>query len=121
MFMQFGGGGVGHIYMCQIEPWLDATGWGTTWPLLKASDPDPDGEPILDNGNSSRPTVPGYILCGPEGNENSADEESGEEVDMSELEDEDGEDLEQPKEDDEYGEDREENGVLKFSSSSTQN
>jgi hypothetical protein len=97
------------MYMRQIEPWLDATGWGTTWPSLKARDPDPDGEPLTDNGDSSGPTIPGCILCGPEDNENSADEESGEDVDMSELEDEDGEDPEQPEEDDKDGEDGEEN------------
>ena len=26
-FMHFCGGGIGHMYMRHIEPWLDATGW----------------------------------------------------------------------------------------------
>jgi len=30
------------MYMHQVEPWLDTTGWGTTWPTLKDRDPDPD-------------------------------------------------------------------------------
>jgi hypothetical protein len=39
MFMRFCGGGVGHLYMYQVEPWLDVTGWGATWPSLADRDP----------------------------------------------------------------------------------
>ena len=42
MFMQFCGGGVGHLYMRHIEPWLDETGWGASWPSLGDRDPYPD-------------------------------------------------------------------------------
>ena len=41
MFMRFRGGGVGHQYMRQVEPWLDKTRWGTQWPSLSNRDPDP--------------------------------------------------------------------------------
>ena len=44
--MRFWGGGIGHIYMRQVEPWLDGTGWGTSWPSLRCQDPDPDSEPV---------------------------------------------------------------------------
>ena len=109
MFMRFHGGGVGHMYMCQIEPWLDSTGWGTTWPSLKDRDPDPDSERPQDNIGSNRPTNSGNTLCNTEGDEGSADEESGEDTDMNELEDEDGEDPERSEEDEEDEEDGEEN------------
>ena len=39
MFMWFHGGGVGHMYMRQVEPWLDATRWGKTWPSLSDREP----------------------------------------------------------------------------------
>ena len=111
MFMRFHGGGIGHMYMRQIEPWLDATGWGTTWPSLKDRDPDPDSEPPLGDGDSSRPTTSGNSLHDMEGDESGADEEGGEDIDMSELEDEDGKDPEQPEEDEEDEEDGEDNGT----------
>ena len=41
MFMHFRGGGVGHTHMRHIEPWLDRTGWGTTWPSLDHREPAP--------------------------------------------------------------------------------
>ena len=82
------------MYMCQIEPWLDSTGWGTTWPPLKDRDPDLDSKPPLDSGNSNKPTDTGNTLCNTEGNKGSADEESGEDIDMNKLEDEDGRDPE---------------------------
>ena len=39
--MRFCGGGIGHRYMCMIEPWLDQTGWGTMWPSLEDREPNP--------------------------------------------------------------------------------
>lgn len=42
MFMRFRGGGVGHMYMRYIEPWLDGTGWGKSWPSLHDRDPAVD-------------------------------------------------------------------------------
>ena len=42
MFMRFRGGGVGHHYMREVEPWLDSTGWGASWPVLDGRDPEPD-------------------------------------------------------------------------------
>lgn len=103
------------MYMRQIEPWLNATGWGTTWPSLQDRDPDPDPVPEQesppDNNPHSRPTASGDVLHSTEDTENGADEDSGEEMDTSGLEDEDGEDLEQPKEDEEDEEDGHENGT----------
>ena len=83
-FMRFRGGGIGHMYMRHIEPWLDATGWGTMWPSLHARDPDPDIEPIplSQNGQATEGD-------GDSENEDSSDEDS-------DMEDGDGEDLEQP-------------------------
>lgn len=45
MFMRFRGGGVGHNYMQMVEPHLNATGWGTSWPVLEDRDPEPDEDP----------------------------------------------------------------------------
>lgn len=78
--------------MRQVEPWLDTTGWGATWPVLKDRDPDPDHrEPSLQNANNVGPVVPTQVdKC----DENSGDEDGGEDADMSEIEDNDGEDPE---------------------------
>lgn len=43
--MRFRGGGVGHIYMRYIEPWLDGTGWGKSWPSLGDREPGADQDP----------------------------------------------------------------------------
>ena len=51
--MRFRGGGVGHDYMRAVEPWLDLTGWGTSWPPLNDRDPEPD----IDNIGSSQQEV----------------------------------------------------------------
>jgi len=99
MFMRFRGGGIGHMYMHQVEPWLDATGWGATWPSLKDRDPDPDFEPpSQENNTGSALTTQGDQAY--EGEETSGDEGGGEDTDMSKIEDGDGEDPEQPDDED---------------------
>lgn len=95
------------MYMRQIEPWLNATGWGTTWPSLQDRDPDPDQEPPLDTSPHSRPTVSDDILHSTENNGDDGDED----ISMSGLEDDDGEDLEQPEEGEEDEEEGDENGT----------
>jgi len=100
MFMRFRGGGVGHMYMRQVEPWLDATGWGTMWPALG------DREPV-----SSRPTPPA-----PANRASEVDEDTDEDTESDDSEDEtgnvddngeddDGEDPEQPEEEKDLDED----------------
>ena len=101
MFMRFRGGGVGHLYMRLVEPWLDATGWGATWPSLGNSEPA-----------STRPAPPPQ---GKQANRNtesnnsdteSEDSEDGDSED-GDGEDADGEDLEQPEDDEDLDEDEE--------------
>jgi len=103
MFMRFRGGGIGHIYMRQIEWWLDATGWGTTWPSLGGKDPSPD--PLSEDGSS-----PGRGSNNEEGDVGDEEEDEDEDGDGDEdenggegegdVDDEDGEDQEQPEESD---------------------
>ena len=93
MFMRFRGSGVGHMYMRQVEPWLDATGWGTAWPLLKDRDPDLDHEHAI--------SVPGNQTT--EGDEESEDEDSEEE--HSDMDDDDGKDPEQPEDNEDDSDD----------------
>ena len=79
--------------MRQVEPWLDATGWGTSWPLLEGRDPNPDSEPVTP-ANSDEAT--------------SDEEESnteGSEDEGSDINDDDGEDPEQPDEEEESNDD----------------
>jgi hypothetical protein len=85
---------VGHMYMCQVEPWLDATGWGVTWPSLEDRNPDPVHEPPPPEGNNARPAAPAHSHQ----QSNEGDEDSGEDTDMGGLEDDDGDDPEQPEE-----------------------
>ena len=101
--MRFRGGGIGHIYMRQIEQWLDATGWGTTWPSLGREDPNPDL--ASDNGNS--------LGCGMEDIGDDAEEEDEDEDDSvgeDDVEDEDGEDEEQPEDSDKDSDEEESQG-----------
>jgi hypothetical protein len=93
--MRFRGGGVGHMYMRQVEPWLDATGWGSTLPSLEVKYPDSEhGPPPHDEGGDS--------------NGAREDEDSEDDVDPGDIEDNDGEDPEQPDEDDPSGSDSDE-------------
>jgi len=97
MFMRFRGGGIGHIYMRQIEWWLDATGWGTTWPSLGGKDPCPD--PLSEDGNSpGHGSNNGEDDVGDEGEDGDEDEDEVESE--GDVDDEDGEDQEQPEESD---------------------
>src|SRR5579872_1454153 len=43
MFMRYRGGGVGHLYMRTIEPWLSGTGWGSGDVLAPDNDSDLEG------------------------------------------------------------------------------
>ena len=88
MFMRFRGGGVGHTYMRQVEPWLDATGWGNTWPSLKDREPADSGD-----GETNSPGVPGRKTTEDEDEES---EESEEDSDADDMGDGDAEDLERP-------------------------
>ena len=100
--MRFRGGGVGHMYMRQVEPWLEATGWGATWPSLHDREPDASQEEPMHVGDGAGPSAPmASHQCGG-GNDNSGDEDSGEDTGPGELDDNDGEDLEQPEEEDDY-------------------
>jgi hypothetical protein len=103
MFMRFRGGGVGHTYMRQVEPWLDATGWGTTWPSLKDREPPLEDElnPSPHNGKEAGPATSARghpQTCGDD--EDSGEEDDGVDIGIDELEDGDGEDQEQPEDDD---------------------
>jgi hypothetical protein len=108
MFMRFRGGGIGHIYMRQVEPWLDATGWGTTQPSLGGRYPEPGREPPPHSGGrAAGPTTStqGHHRGSEDRDE---DEDSEEDADAGELEDGDGEDPELLEEDDSNGSDEDE-------------
>jgi hypothetical protein len=106
MFMRFRGGGVGHMYMRQVEPWLDATGWGATWPTLTDRDPDKAHEQPPAEGNTAGPAIPAHNHQ----QSNEGDEDSGEDTDTGELEDDDGDDPEQPEDDEDGDSDEDMNG-----------
>jgi hypothetical protein len=115
MFMRFRGGGVGHMYMRQVEPWLDATGWGTTQPSLGGRYPEPGCEPPPHSeGGATGPTVSthGHRQSGGDHSGGSEDEDedpdSEGDADTEGLEDGDGEDPELPEEDDLNGSDEDE-------------
>ena len=103
MFMRFRGGGVGHLYMHQIEPWLDETGWGSSWPLLRDRDPCPDQDPPWQEGSRAEMD---------EEDDNGGDCNSDEDEEMSDVEDEIEEDLEQLEDSDEEGDEDEADGEI---------
>jgi hypothetical protein len=90
------------MYMHQVELWLDATGWGATWPSLADRDPDQAHEQPPAEGNNAGPAIPVHD----QQQSNEGDEDSGKDTDTGELEDDDGDDPEQP-EDDEDGDSNE--------------
>ena len=97
IFMRYRGGGVGHLYMRHIEPWLDATGWGTTWPSLEDRYPE---DPEDNQENSARPSTSTQSRHqNNDGNGDSGEDNSGKETDPSDVEDDDGDDPEQPEDD----------------------
>jgi hypothetical protein len=77
MFMRFRGGGVGHLYMRHIEPWLDRTGWGASWPLLSNRDPHPDQDPQQQESNRGEIDEEGEV---------SDDSDSDEDAEMGDAE-----------------------------------
>jgi len=95
MFMRFRGGGVGHMYMRQVEPWLDATGWGKVWPVL--SDREPVGTTPIP------PTQPNQ--ASEDGEDIISDSEDNDSDAGGNVEDKDGEDPEQPEEEEDLEED----------------
>jgi len=103
MFMRFRGGGVGHLYMRLVEPWLDATGWGATWPSLgnrepASTAPAPPPQDRQANRNA-------------ESNGNDVESDGSEDGDS---EDGDGEDPEQPTDEEDLDEDEEDgNGPVR--------
>jgi len=78
------------MYMRHVEPWLDATGWGTTWPSLRDKYPDLTQQEHTNTG----PTSPQSHRQSYEGDEDGGGEDSKNITDTSELEDNDGEDPE---------------------------
>jgi hypothetical protein len=112
MFMRFRGGGVGHTYMRQVEPWLDAAGWGSTWPSLANRYPDPEpGAPLNSDGRTGGPATQTQSNRQDSGGDGaSRGGGSGEDTDTDESDDEDGEDLEQPEDDDSDDSDEDTNG-----------
>jgi hypothetical protein len=101
MFMRFRGGGVGHLYMRQIEPWLDATGWGASWPLLRDRDPYPDQDSPRQESNRDD-----------EEDEISEDGSSDEDEEMGDVEEAIEEDPEQSEDSDEEGDEDEGDGEI---------
>ena len=102
--MRFRGGGVGHLYMCHVEPWLDATGWGTAWPSLRDREPV-NPQPEAPQHTNEGPAPTGIPQGDQSGRSNDEEDNDGEEADMGELadhdaEDLDAEDLEQPEDSD---------------------
>lgn len=98
MFMRFHGGGIGHRYMRRVEPWLDDTGWGATWPTVSNRVPDPDPIQHGDKSNNGQNTED--------------EDDGGSEVEDTELrggEEEEGDDPEHPEEED-LDEDEDESG-----------
>ena len=100
MFMRFRGGGVGHLYMRQIEPWLDATGWGTSWPSLKHKDPYPDQDSPRQENNRDE---------GDDEDDSCGDSDSDEDEEMGDGEDDIEEDPERLEDSDKEGGEDEEN------------
>jgi hypothetical protein len=97
MFMRLRGGGIGHIYMRQIEWWLDATGWGRAWPSLGGRDPSPD-LPSEDNDSPAHRSHNREDDVGDE--DEDGDENENENENEGDVDDEDGEDQEHPEESD---------------------
>ena len=104
MFMRFRGGGIGHRYMRQVEPWLDTTGWGASWPSFDHRSPEPilsDGQGCGDitatedtvmNGGESGGS------SGPDGMEEESEEDEEDDDGNLQQPDEDSNDLEQSEE-----------------------
>ena len=86
--------------MRQVEPWLDITGWGATWPSLQSREPEPAQGAPTHSGESAGPAQEGRQSG--RGDCASGDEGSGDDDIPGELDDEDGEDPEQPEEDEDY-------------------
>ena len=107
MFMRFRGGGIGHRYMRQVEPWLDATGWGASWPSFTHRNPEPVPTDGQSNGDTTAAAetvrISGQCVgSSGAGNiaERSGDDEEDEEDKVSE-EDEENEEDEEDEEDEE--------------------
>ena len=108
--MRFRGGGVGHEYMRQVEPWLDGTGWGKVWPSLKDREPVDSGDEASPQTNTGatpagvpkgRPGGQGQDVDdedeeSEESKESEESEESEEDTDTGDLGDHDAEDPERP-------------------------
>jgi hypothetical protein len=96
-----------------VEPWLDATGWGTTQPSLGSKYPELGCEsPPHSEGEATGPTTSAQANrqgggdCS--GGSEDEGEDSEEDADTGGLEDADGEDPELPEEDDLDGSDEDE-------------
>ena len=111
-FMRFRGGGVGHMYMHHIEPWLDGTGWGTSWPSLQDRDPDPDHDPPVPNGDRRNigPVTTTHQNQPNREEEDIEDSESDNDAEMSDMEDGMEGDPEQIDEGDDEGNEDEDEG-----------
>lgn len=57
MFMRYRGGGIGHLYMREVQQRLDSSRWGSYWPnSLRDRDPSPDQEPPPQDGSNAAAT-----------------------------------------------------------------
>ena len=86
--------------MHQVEPWLDATGWGAMWPPLLDREPESAQDTPPHSNDGTRPTTLAETQQSREPNAGDEEEDSEDDADLSELDDNDGVDLEQPEEDD---------------------
>jgi len=110
--MRFRRGGIGHRYMQQVEPWLDATGWGASWPSFTHRVPSPattQQDSAGDQGSGNPTTTHNRVGNNLEGagsdgagdvEEESDDNEDEEDDDLQSLDgDSEGDDPEQLNED----------------------
>ena len=49
------------MYMRQVEPWLDATGWGATWPSLEDREPEDQGYDPVETERGPKDQVIGSV------------------------------------------------------------
>jgi hypothetical protein len=114
MFMRFRGGGAGHLYMRDVEPWLDETGWGATWPSLSGKYQEPDRAMAPMKGSVPvPPPQPGQASAGANSAEHGSpgsDLDPGLDGRDAGGDDADGEDQEQPVDDDDSLDEEEDDG-----------
>jgi hypothetical protein len=86
MFMRYRGGGVGHLYMREVEEWLQETGWGQD--ILKVEEGPGDEvmeEDMPGSGEESEDEIMEKDMSG-SGQESSSDAESSTRGDVEDIE-----------------------------------